>query len=359
MKLAFAEMRRSSGRFAAIAGAVGFIVFLALILSALGDGLYLGQTGVFRVSEADAYVFSDDSGNQIARSSLDPAVEADIARLDGVDATGTLGTSVLPSTLGDDTEIQLSLIGATGTARPASLTEGRWPIDGADEVVADSQLLRRGLAIGDPIRVNGGPELTVVGVTTDAGFGLDTAWTTVETWNAVRSSVRPELGSTASVQAIAVVGTVPADALEGVTVATVDEAIAALPAAEQQRTTIGGIVNTTFVVAAVVIGLFFALVTLEKRNQFAVLKAIGMRNRTLLGAVFAQALVASAAGFVAGLALARLVGLAIPPEVPTLFLTETALTVGVATLVTGGVGALLSFRRITTIDPATALGGAA
>jgi ABC-type antimicrobial peptide transport system permease subunit len=44
--------------------------------------------------------------------------------------------------------------------------------------------------------------------------------------------------------------------------------------------------------------------------------------------------------------------------VPIAFLTGTAQALFVATIAMGVVGAALSFRRISKIDPATALGGA-
>jgi putative ABC transport system permease protein len=260
----------------------------------------------------------------------------------------------------------MTLVGAGEAALPQKLIQGQWPQEGALEVVADSQMRRRGIELGSTISVTGGPELEVVGIASDAGYGFDTAWTSIGTWDEVRSQVRPELSAVnGSVQAFAVgvsgdaalVQARIADA--GFDVGTVADAIAVIPGAEQQKTTLGAIVNTTFVVAAIVIGLFFALVTLEKRTQFAVLKAIGMSNRRLVGGIFAQALVASVVGFVAGLALSRLVGVLLPADVPALFLTSTAVSVFVTTIFTGALGAVISFRRVIKIDPATAIGGAA
>jgi ABC-type antimicrobial peptide transport system permease subunit len=118
-------------------------------------------------------------------------------------------------------------------------------------------------------------------------------------------------------------------------------------------------VYTTFVVAAIVVGLFFALITLEKRSEYAVLKAIGTSNGILVWAIFSQAIVASVVGFVIGFGLSRLAGLLVPADVPTLFLTTTAVTLLVITLSMGALGAIFSFRRVITIDPANALGGAA
>ncbi|MDH4117322.1 MAG: ABC transporter permease [Acidimicrobiia bacterium] len=362
MTLAFAELRRTRGRFAAIVGAVAFIVFLALILSALGDGLYLGQTGIYRAGDTGTYVYSEDSGLGLARSGLDSEAVDQISRIAPVE--GALGTSTLAATTPDGSELQLSMIGASGIARPNTIVEGRWPADGESAVVIDSQLRRRGVDLGSVITIVDGPSLEVVGLANDAGYGFDTVWTSLDTWHDTRVVVRPELaGLEGVVQAVALrTSSEPIrtaiDQAGPYQTASVSEAIAALPAAEQQRSTIDAIVNTTFLVAAIVIGLFFALITLEKRNQFAVLKAIGMGSRRLFGGVLAQALIASAAGFAVGFVAARGVGLVLPADVPALFLTESALSVFATTIVTGLLGALFSFRRILKIDPATALGGA-
>ena len=70
-----------------------------------------------------------------------------------------------------------------------------------------------------------------------------------------------------------------------------------------------------------------------------------------------QAAVASVLGVVLGTVVARLFGLVIPAQVPTLFRLDTLITISAFTVVAGVVGALFSLRRIARIDPATAIGG--
>ena len=70
MRLGFTELRRSPGKFGAVAGAIGFIVFLALILAALSDGLYLGSTGAYRSSPADRFVFAAGSEFELEGSTI-------------------------------------------------------------------------------------------------------------------------------------------------------------------------------------------------------------------------------------------------------------------------------------------------
>jgi putative ABC transport system permease protein len=362
MKLGLAEIRSTPGKFAAISGAVGFIVFLALILAALSDGLYLGSTGAYRSTPADLFVFSEGSAYELSDSIIDQDLLASVEKADEVDAVGRLSSFNTTATA-EGQELQLTLLGADHPTMPSVVVDGRRPQPGSFEVLIDQQTQRRGLEIGSTISVNNGPDLEVVGIAEDAGFGFTTAWADHDVFSEIRGQVRPELAGLAGTsQALGVVTTSEGatSAIEGSTdlvVATPQQAIDALPAASQQKTTLDGIVYTTFAVAAIVVGLFFALVTLEKRSQYAVLKAIGMSTWTLVTATFIQAVIASLAGFAIGFGLSRLAGFVIPSDVPALFLTGTAISLLGVTLVMGSLGAVFSFRRVVRIDPATALGG--
>lgn len=362
MKLGFAEIRRTPAKFAAVVGAVGFIVFLALTLAALSDGLYLGSTGAYRSTPADSFVFSSGSDYELSGSTIEQSAAELVAGVSGVESVGRL-SSFLTTATSQGSELQLTLIGADEATMPSVVLKGRRPDPGTFEVLIDQQLQRRGIDIGSTISMNDGPDLEVVGVAQDAGFGFTTAWAHHDSFIEARTQVRPELASlTGTSQSLGVVTAdeAAATAIEGsgdLAVATPQEAIDALPAASQQKTTLDGIVYTTFAVAAIVVGLFFALVTLEKRTEYAVLKAIGMPNGSLVAAIFVQALIASIAGFGVGFALSRLAGVLIPGDVPALFLGGTAVTLLVITLAMGSLGAVFSFRRVVRIDPATALGG--
>jgi putative ABC transport system permease protein len=362
VKLGLAEIRSTPGKFAAISGAVGFIVFLALILAALSDGLYLGSTGAYRSTPADLFVFSEGSAYELGDSTIDQDMVASVEEADGVDAVGRLSSFNTTGTA-EGQELQLTLLGADEPTMPSVVVDGRRPQPGSFEVLIDQQTQRRGLEIGSTISVNDGPELEVVGVAEDVGFGFTTAWADHDVFSEIQIQVRPELAGLAGTsQALGVVTTDEGAraAIEGSTdlvVATPQQAIDALPATSQQKTTLDGIVYTTFAVAAIVVGLFFALVTLEKRSQYAVLKAIGMSTRTLFTATFIQAVITSLAGFAIGFGLSRVAGTIIPSDVPTLFVTGTAISLLVVTMVVGSLGAVFSFRRVARIDPATALGG--
>lgn len=374
MRLALSEIRRARGRFSSIVAALALIVFLVLVLNALADGLYFGATGALRSAGADAYVFSDDGRLSLVRSALPESARSAVGAVEGVDEVGAVGTLLGTAAVsGVEGELDLALFGYDPglPGGPAEAVEGRLPEPGDDGVAAvDVELREDGVAVGDTITFSGSSTaIEVVGFVADASYQLQaTVWTTLDTWRAVVAEARPETqGAEPSVVAYAVTvadGAEPggvadeiAAAVDGSETVTREEAVLAIPGVAQQRSTFRSIIITTFLVAGLVVALFFALLTLEKRNLLAMLKALGASTGYLGGGILAQAALATLAGLVLGGLLALGLSLILPPDLPALFRPQTAAVLVVATLLTGVTGAALSFRRVTRIDPAAALGG--
>ncbi len=364
MRLGLAELRRNRGRFASVTAALALIAFLVLILSAISDGLYFGATGALRSAPADAYAFSTDAKGSLVRSSLPAQAAAQLATAPGVRQATPLGV-LLTTGAGPRGELDVAVLGSPdprGAGVPGKLTEGRRP-SSATESVADSVLRSRGVRVGSTVTVSG-VSTQVVGLVSDASYqGQPTLYTSLATWREMRHAARPETrGDTSSVTAVALrldpgVSASSVQVPAGVSVLTKDETINAIPGTAQQRSTLNAIIYTTLLVAALVVGLFFALLTLERRDLLASLKALGASTRLLGTGLFLQAVVATGVGVVVGAALARLLGLVIPEGVPILFRTQTLGVVAVLSILSGVLGAAFSLRRIARIDPATALGG--
>lgn len=364
--LALREFQRGLGRFTAIVSALGLLVFLVLILGALADGLFYGSTGAVRSTTATAYAFDDEAEGSLIRSRLTTDDVARVAQQPGVVEARPVGV-LLTGGQGPQGDLSLSVfgidMGSAGT--PTTVTLGRLPDPGESGVVAADERLRNdGIEIGSIVSV-GDVSAEVVGFVADASYQLQPSlWTSVDTWRSMRDAVRPELrGQPNGINAVAVVTqsdaslTEVAAGLPGMTVLSAEATGLAIPGVEQQSSTLNSIIYTTLAVAALVVALFFALLVLEKRELFAALKALGASTARLGGGVIVQALVASVLGVILGAVVARLFGLVIPAQVPTLFRTDTLITIAVFTVVAGVVGALFSLRRIARIDPATAIGG--
>ena len=104
-------------------------------------------------------------------------------------------------------------------------------------------------------------------------------------------------------------------------------AVLALPGVKAQKSTFNQIVYVTFIVAGIVIALFFALLTLEKRTQLAILKAIGASSRYLATGIVVQSVIVCAIGLALGIIASRLLALVLPASVPVTFRGASAVTV--------------------------------
>ena len=370
MKLALRELRRRPGRFVTATAVLTVLAILLMFLGGLLDGLLAGSTGAYRAQRADLIVYSSTARESLVRSRIDSTVRAAVEAVPGVEAVGGLGSVQLGARQADDPTsrdlLSTALLGYELAPRGLPATP-----PAAGTVIADSTLKADGVAVGDTLLL--GPVRTpveVVGFVDDTGYsGQASLWGSLETWRSVTAANRPDRTfADDSVAALVVQvdgdAAAVADAVDRATdgataTLTIDEAIEALPGVAQQRSTFNQIIGVTAVIALVVVGLFFALITVERTPLYGILKAIGGSSATLFGGVVAQAvaiaLVASLLGAGASLALDA----AIPPGTLPFQVTPSRLVTNVALLVLAAVaGCAFSLRRVLRIDPAAAIGAA-
>ena len=365
MKLPLREMRRTPNRFVVATVVLAFLTTLLLFLGGLLDGLYLGSTGAIRAQKADVIVYSSSARDSFLRSRITPELRAQVEAADGVTEVGGLGFVLLGAQVPGETELaDVAVAGyelaPTGVPAP--------PADG--EGVADSRLEDQGVEKGDTILV--GPAetpITITGFVDDTGYLLQgSVWVNLTTWREVQNANRPDSAvAEGVVQALVVRGDGSHSALAaaidattaGATSAlTIDEAVLALPGVKQQKDTFNQIIYTTLAVVLAVVGLFFSLLTLERIGLYGVLKAIGASTRRLFLGVLLQALVVATAAFVIGSALAMAAAAAVPAKVPLQLEPGRFLFTFIGVVVAAALGSAISLRRVTRVDPASAIGTA-
>lgn len=363
MRLGLRELRRRPGRFAPVGGALTLLVLLLLVLGGFLDGLTLSQTGGYRAQGDRLFVLSDDADLQLSRSRVGPEARAAVTDVDGVAAVGTLTSTTTTATVAGTDQLQDVVVNGYELATSALPAP---PASGA--VVVDRRLARlTELQVGDVLEV--GPAavpLEVVELLDDVSQGAPTLWVDPATWRRVAETATttgpPPEGVVAAlvVEPAAGVATLPLvqriEDAAAVDAATVDEVVQALEVVQQQASTFEGIIGVTFVVTLLVVGLFFALLTLERVRLYAVLKAVGARTRDLATSVTVQAVTVASGALVAGGALAMAFVAVLPPTLPVQLEAGRAVQVVVGTLVTALAGGLLTLRRLVRIDPARAIG---
>ncbi len=364
MKLALKELRRRPGRFATATVILTLIAILLMFLGGLLDGLIASSTGAIRAQDADAIVYSDTAQASFLRSRIDPELRAQVEAVDGVSEVGGIGNVQLGARVPGNGPRDLASVALFGyELAPTGVPDA--PAYG--QAWADETIKASGVEEGMIIEV--GPArspIEIVGFVEDTNFnGQSSLWASPDTWRDVLSANRPDAQLGPDVfQALIVRGdgaNLP-DAIDAATAGatdsyTVDEAVAAIPGVTEQQNTFNQIIGVTVVIALVVIGLFFALLTVERTSLYGVLKALGAKSSTIFAGLVAQAVVVTAiAALIAG-TLVVILDLVLPAGSIPLLITPGRIILSVLLLLVAAVlGCSFSLRRVLRIDPASAIG---
>jgi putative ABC transport system permease protein len=144
--------------------------------------------------------------------------------------------------------------------------------------------------------------------------------------------------------------------VENVEVATLKDAIQALPGYSAQQSTLNTQGGFTLFIGILVIGGFFQIQILQKVSQIGVLKAIGTSNPIVAWASVIQIVAITIIGVAIGGLLTFLFSLSFPPTVPIVFNGAKSAIALAALLAIGPLGGLVSIRYAVRIEPLKALG---
>lgn len=363
MYIALKEIRRSAGRFLLLTTAVGLLVLLLLFFQAVGGALTGGLTGAVDRSRADVLVYDERARRNPSASVLDPAVVDAVAAVDGVAATSPIAITIATGAIdGEDVDVALFGGDPTGPSVPRDIAEGRLP-ETAGEALASSSALEEGFAVGDVIEV-AGQRIEVVGTADDAAFNvLPTLYVPLE---AVTAIVQARAGAPVEVPP-SLVGVAVDEGADPVTVAQAitadvpgvdaldrDTAVAELPGVGTVTQSFSILYLLLFIVVTIVTGVFFLILTVQKRDALVLLRAVGGGRRDVLVPVLVQVLLVTGVGAVGGALVAGGLLAAARDVFGTGLDPATAATTVAGIIALGLLASVGAVRRIQAIDPVEA-----
>lgn len=374
MFLALRELVFARGRFALMGAVVALIAILMVLLSGLSVGLANdGVSGLQRMP-VTSFAFQKDVSKDSAfsRSVVGENAVESWSKQDGVAEAEPFGNTLVNARTDKGLEIDLALFGVeVGSFLDPDVAEGS-PIAGEGEVVVSGTAAEEGVEIGDTVVLQpSGTELKVVGVLADQHtFGhVDIGYIPLKTWQEIRAGVRAGDAVPDRVYdeftAVAVkaedgaeVDLAAGDEAAGTTSLTREESYGGSPGYTAETSTLQLIQGFLYAISALVVGAFFTVLTIQRRQEIAVLRALGASTGYLLRDSLMQSIVllVASAGIGIGIGLAAGAALA-TTSMP--FALEAGPVIGatVLLLVLGLAGAAVAVVRLTRIDPLTALGG--
>jgi putative ABC transport system permease protein len=187
-------------------------------------------------------------------------------------------------------------------------------------------------------------------------------WTSLDTWRRTAPPTGADDGPSATVIVLSTTAradTAAVDHQAGTRTVTVEDSLSAIGSYTSENGSLQLMRGFLFAISALVVGAFFTVWTIQRSGDVAVLKALGASTARLLEDALGQAVVLLVGGTLAGTAIAAALGaLLADSAVPFLLTPGTVLVPAVVIILLGALGAALSVRRITSVDPLTALGSA-
>ncbi len=295
--------------------------------------------------DADVWIVAPGESGPFTASTLLPAsTAAEVSALPGV--THAEAMIAARDTI-DGKWVNVLGIDQGGNVERTSLTSGRMPTAPGEAVVEDIL----GYRTGDRISVGGQP-FDVVGV----GHGLAYSFGAPTVLLPVGEVQRALLGGQPLIGAVAVTGTpgrLP-DGLRSMSSADVEKD---MHLGMDQSLQIVSILDVLlWIIAAAIIASMVYLSTLERVRDFAVMKAIGVSNRSLRLGLAASSLLLAVLAAIGGTVLAFVLGPRFPMEIETP--ASSYATLVVVAVVVGLLAGFIGLRKAVRVDPAVAFGGA-
>ncbi|MDI3385184.1 ABC transporter permease [Streptomyces sp. B-S-A8] len=360
MFVAWRDLKFAKGRFALMGTVIVLITLLVGLLSGLTAGLGRQNISAITGLPADRIAFAAPSGGQ-ELSYADSTVTEDQWRrwadAPGVTAAEPLGIATTRATAGD----RSTGVSAFGVRPGSPLAPDSDRLEGSAAVLSTAAADELALRPGDTFAL-AGQRLTVAAVRGDASFShTPVIWTGLTTWQQAAPPGRAD-GPVATVIALTTgpdADLAATDRAAGTETVATEDSLSAIGSYTSENGSLQLMRGFLFAISALVIGAFFTVWTIQRSADVAVLKALGASTAGLLKDALGQALVLLTGGTLLGTGIAAGLGaLLAGSAVPFLLTPATVLVPAAVMILLGALGAGLSIRRITSVDPLTALGSA-
>lgn len=353
MFLAINEIKHSKLRYTLVMGVMFLIAYLVFFLTGLAYGLAQDNRTAVDKWDADSILLTEEANNNLNMSMIPLKTFDDVKADEKAYLAQTAG--VIKGDNGEKIDVSFFGIDKDQFIAPKLSSGKMFSTD--DEAVADISLKDEyDLKLGETVKMAGNDKtLTIVGFTDNAKFNVaPVLYTTIGAYQEIRFETQGTNENT-RINAIITRGTVDSvpDDLDKTSISSF---INDLPGYSAQVLTFGFMIGFLIVIAAIVIGIFIYVLTMQKAEIFGVMKAQGISSRYISNSVIAQTFLLATVGVVVGLAATLGTALVLPDAVPfqvnMLFFGGISLLMILVALI----GAFFSVRTIVKIDALKAIG---
>ncbi|MGW2336449.1 ABC transporter permease [Streptomyces sp. NPDC001685] len=372
MYLALRDLRFARGRFVLMGAVVALIAVLGVLLSGLASGLADAGISGLRALPVTHIAFDEKAtSEQFSRSTVEQEDWEAWSKAPGVKRAEPFGNTLTNAQVTEGAEkgeqVNLAVFGmAPDSPLAPKPTEGKGIEDAGGGIVITQEIADLGVRVGDVLTADKSEvRLKVVGLVDEpVSYGhIGVAYADLDTWRHLHYGLPGELPEAALRQATAVAltledgaGVTAVEKATGTRADSKETSYGASPGYTAESSTMALIKGFLYAISALVVGAFFTVWTVQRKPEIALLKALGAPTRYILRDALAQVVAvlvtATAVGTAVGLALgSAMIGKAPFSLSAPAIATSAGLLIGLGTI-----GAVVAVRRITAVDPLTALG---
>lgn len=366
MYLALREMRHAKVRYALIAAILLLVSLLVLFVTGLARGLAHDNAASIQNMAATHFVLQEHSEHRMTRSQVGDSelkqVRAVVGEANGTPLALKL-TAVTAAGSEQKTDVAMLAVDMKGWLTP-KVAEGQTiSNDVQGEVLVDKRLADDGAAIGSElIDGSSGMRFKVVGFVRDQSFSHAPAvYVSMSDWRLLQSKMggTPQDGYNAiALQADGDQAKKLKEQLTKSEMITKTEAVSAIPGYKEEQGSLTMMIFFLYFISAIVLGVFFYIITIQKTGQFGVLKALGTKTGYLVRSVVGQVALLMTGSLAVSLLLIEIMARLLPATMPFQLDTNTIVLTCAAFAAMALVGSLLSVAKVVKIDALDAIGRA-
>ncbi|HHX52781.1 MAG TPA: ABC transporter permease [Erysipelothrix sp.] len=370
MFLALKEMKKEKTRFIMIILVTVLIAYLVYFLSSLAFGLAQINRTAVNHWDATGIILTKSSNENIYASMIDEEVVNQIGY--SMEETVNVSTSAVTFEQAGEEPEDLILMGFdfNNKRHLPNLTSGEYPAGTHEALISQNIKDRLKVELGDTIELlTTGRQFTITGFTEDSNYNTRPViyveqamasaamamYTTGDQEYDAISTPTPNMPNRVS-------GVLTSDIVDqsilddyDLQYLEIDTFINSLPGYQAQVLTFGLMIVSLVIIAAIIIGIFMYILTMQKRHIFGVLRIQGFKNGTIIQSVVFQTILVILLGFALGFIFTLLTITFMPKSVPVAISWELFGIITLFSLISSLIGTTFSSRSILKIDPLEAL----
>ena len=353
MFLAMKELKHNKSKYALIMTILVLLTFLVLFLAGLANGLGSATSALIKNAEATHYLISEDADELITRSQLTEDQWLQLTKKTEAATPLNISRAAMMKRE-DDKKIDITYVAVDPNAfmMPSIIDGASLAEESTNEIVLNNTFEAEGIQIGDMIiDPTSNIEFKVVGFVKDQLYAhSNVGFVTLQTFK----EMRPNQGY----HGFALKGDQASELiLDKTTNLTKNEVIKNIPGYAQEQATISMILIVLLLISAVILAVFFYVMTIQKIPQFGTLKALGIQMKSLRFMVLTQVLMIAGISMVLGNVLTFALASVLPSTMPFTLNVSTAALITVIFVVIALLSNLFTMSKISKVDPLMAIGG--